>query len=171
MGDSNGQNIVMPGGVQGASFINVKIQGISLVTGTMDVRSGAEAASNITIEYTEGNTKCSTTTTATTTMGDSNAHNIVEAGGFQGAHFENRTLNNVVINFHVAKKTEEKKKEETKEEAKEEKKDEEKPGTTEKTEEKAPKEPTVTVEVEKVEEKTESTESNEKTDTDKAKEE
>ena len=133
MGDSNGQNIVMPGGVQGASFVNGKIQGISLVTGTMDVRSGAEAASNITIEYTEGNTKCSATTT---TMGDSNAHNIVEAGGFQGAHFENRTLNNVVINFHVAKKTEEKKKEETKEEAKEEKKDEEKPGTTEKTEEK-----------------------------------
>ena len=145
MGDSNGQNIVMPGGVQGASFINVKIQGISLVTGTMDMRSGAEAASNITIEYTEGNTKCSTTTTATT-IGDSNAHNIVEAGGFQGAHFENRTLNNVVINFHVAKKTEEKKKEE----AKEEKKDEEKPGTTEKTEEKALKEPTVMVEDEKV---------------------
>ena len=170
MGDSNVRNIVMPGGVQGASFVNGKIQGISLVIGTMDVRSGAEAASNITIEYTEDNTKCSTTTTATT-IGDSNAHNIVEAGGFQGAHFENRTLNNVVINFHVAKKTEEKKKEETKEEAKEEKKDEEKPGTTEKTEEKALKEPTVTVEDEKVEEKTESTESNEKTDTDKAKEE
>ena len=169
MGDSNGQNIVMPGGVQGASFVNGKIQGISFVNGTLDVRSGAEAASNITIEYTEDNTKCSTTTTATTIIGDSNAHNIVEAGGFQGAHFENRTLNNVVISFHVAKKTEEKKKEETKEEAKEEKKDEEKPGTTEKTEEKAPEEPTV--EDEKVEEKTESTESNEKTDTDKAKEE
>ena len=133
MGDSNAQNIVMPGGVQGISLVKGKIQGISLVTGTMDVRSGAEAASNITIEYTKDNTKCST---ATTTMGDSNAHNIVEAGGFQGAHFENRTLNNVVINFHVAKKTEEKKKEETKEEAKEEKKDEEKPETTEKTEEK-----------------------------------
>ena len=128
MGDSNAQNKVMPGGVQGASFVNGKIQGISL-----DIRSGAEAASNITIEYTEGNTKCST---ATTTMGDSNAHNIVEAGGFQGAHFENRTLNNVVINFHVAKKTEEKKKEETKEEAMEEKKNKEKPETTEKTEEK-----------------------------------
>ena len=130
MGDSNGQNIVMPGGVQGASFVNGKIQGISLVIGTMDVRSGAEAASNITIEYTEGNTKCSATTT---TMGDSNAHNIVEAGGFQGAHFENRTLNNVVISFHVAGKTEDKKKEETKEE---EKKDKEKPETTEKTVEK-----------------------------------
>ena len=128
MGDSNAQNKVMPGGVQGASFVNGKIQGISL-----DIRSGAEAASNITIEYTEGNTKCST---ATTTMGDSNAHNIVEAGGFQGAHFENRTLNNVVINFHVAENTVEKKNKETKEEAKEEKKDEkkdeEKPETNEK---------------------------------------
>ena len=109
MGDSNVHNIVKAEGVQGASFVN----------GKMDVRSGAEAASTFTIEYTEGNTR-----------------NIVEAGGFQGVTFVNRTLNNVVFNIHSSKNTVEKKNEETKEEAKEEKKDEkkdeEKPETNEK---------------------------------------
>ena len=107
MGDSNVRNIVMPGGVQGISIIN----------GKMDGRSGVEAPSSITIDYTDGNM---TVTVVTKKVGNS-------LGEKKEVDEEKKEGDKA-----VTEKTEDKKNEDAKEEKKE------KPITTEKTEEKAP---------------------------------